>query len=208
MKFSSALVVASAASATAQRQQVLKQLPEQLQSASKGWVDSWVDSFHEVEDALRGLTDESRKIWDDVANMFPDQMSKTSFFTPPKKHTRRPDSHWDHIVRGKEIHDSWVYTAAGNKERELSGKLDTYDMRVKKVDPSELGVDPNVTQYSGYLDDKENDKHLFYCKLVSMHRVSPQKLLMANLQGSSSLATIPQTTLLYCGSTAARDALP
>jgi len=31
----------------------------------------------------------------------------------------------------------------------------------KKVDPSKLGVD-TVKQYSGYLDDEKNDKHLFY----------------------------------------------
>jgi L-rhamnose mutarotase len=27
-----------------------------------------------------------------------------------------------------------------------------------------LGIDPGVKQYSGYLDDDENDKHLFYCE--------------------------------------------
>jgi cathepsin A (carboxypeptidase C) len=36
-------------------------------------------------------------------------------------------------------------------------------MRVKKVDPAALGVD-KVKQYSGYLDDEEEDKHLFYCE--------------------------------------------
>lgn len=44
------------------------------------------------------------------------------------------------------------------------GKLSKYDLRSKAVDPSELGVDPGVKQYSGYLDDNENDKHLFYCE--------------------------------------------
>jgi cathepsin A (carboxypeptidase C) len=42
--------------------------------------------------------------------------------------------------------------------------LEQYNLRGKKVDPSKLGVD-TVKQYSGYLDDEANDKHLFYCKL-------------------------------------------
>ncbi|CAR25290.1 carboxypeptidase C [Lachancea thermotolerans CBS 6340] len=37
---------------------------------------------------------------------------------------------------------------------------DTYSMRVKRVDPSKLGVD-SVKQYSGYLD-YEDSKHFFY----------------------------------------------
>ncbi|KAL9617339.1 MAG: hypothetical protein Q9160_007869 [Pyrenula sp. 1 TL-2023] len=157
MRLSNTLVVAGAASVAAQQQQVL-QLPKQLEQVS----ESWSKSLHNLEDALKGLTDDARAAWDEVANIFPDQMSKANFFSTPKKHTRRPDSHWDHIVRGEDVQGLWVQNAQGQKERELSGKLDTYDLRAKKVDPSELGVDPNVTQYSGYLDDNENDKHLFY----------------------------------------------
>lgn len=96
--------------------------------------------------------------------MYPQEMSKAAFFSSPKKHTRRPDHEWDHIVRGKDIQSVWVENAQGEKEREVDGKLDSYDLRVKKVDPSVLGVDPGVKQYSGYLDDNDNDKHLFYCE--------------------------------------------
>lgn len=159
MRLSNSLLLASAASAAAQQQQVLK-LPKQLEQVS----ESWGKSIHELEDALKSLTDDARAVWDEVANLFPEQMSKANFFSTPKKHTRRPDSHWDHIVRGEDVQGLWVNNAEGEKEREISGKLESYDLRVKKVDPSELGVDPNVTQYSGYLDDNENDKHLFYCK--------------------------------------------
>jgi cathepsin A (carboxypeptidase C) len=68
------------------------------------------------------------------------------------------------ILKTLTEHDSvWVENSkTGEKEREIDGKLDTYDLRVKKVDPSKLGVD-TVKQYSGYLDDDANDKHLFYC---------------------------------------------
>jgi cathepsin A (carboxypeptidase C) len=62
------------------------------------------------------------------------------------------------------VQSVWVTGAGGTKEREIDGKLEAYDLRVKKVDPSVLGVDPDVKQYSGYLDDNENDKHLFYCE--------------------------------------------
>ena len=115
----------------------------------------------------------------------------------PKKHNRRPDSHWDHVVRGEEVQSIWVTGTDGTKEREIDGKLEAYDLRVKKVDPSSLGVDPNVKQYSGYLDDNDNDKHLFYCEFYT-----PLLLLhgQSNCQkGSLSLATIPRTTLLSSG---------
>lgn len=80
----------------------------------------------------------------------------------PKPHTRRPDSEWDHIVRGADVQSMWVETD-GVSHRKLDGPLEAYDLRAKAVDPSALGID-KVKQYSGYLDDNENDKHLFYCE--------------------------------------------
>lgn len=124
--------------------------------------------FNQLKDIMKGLSAEVQAAWDEVAMMFPDDMAAASLFSMPKKHTRRPDHEWNHIVRGKSIQDVWVTNAEGEKEREIDGKLDTYDLRVKKVDPSELGVDPGVKQYSGYLDDNENDKHLFYCMYHSL----------------------------------------
>lgn len=107
--------------------------------------------------------------------MFPEAMDKASFFSSPKKHIRRPDSEWDHIMRGADVQSIWVENVKGEKERDVDGKLETYNLRAKKVDPSALGVDPAVKQYSGYLDDEENDKHLFYCKslmlLVVLHEM-------------------------------------
>ena len=108
--------------------------------------------------------------------MFPEAMSeaidKASFISSPKKHTRRPDSYWDHIMKGAEVQDIWVENQHGEKEREVDGKLEAYNLRSKKIDPSSLGVDPGVKQYSGYLDDEENDKHLFYCENFLFERVS------------------------------------
>ena len=163
MKVAATLLFVGAAVAARPQQQVL-QLPKQLPDAAKS---AWSKQLHNLQDVLGSLTDEARAVWDDVAMMYPEDMAKASLFSSPKKHTRRPDHEWDNIVRGSDVQSVWVENEQGEKERELGGKLDTFDLRVKKVDPSSLGVDPGVKQYSGYLDDNENDKHLFYCKTIN-----------------------------------------
>ncbi|RMZ84401.1 hypothetical protein DV738_g750, partial [Chaetothyriales sp. CBS 135597] len=124
--------------------------------------DAVSGKFDRFKDALRGLSAETLAIWDEVANLYPEDMSVGSIFPAPKSYTRRPDHEWDHIVRGKDIQSVLVENAKGEKERYLDGSLKSFDLRVKAVDPSALGVDPGVKQYSGYLDDNEEDKHLFY----------------------------------------------
>lgn len=161
MKVAITLLLAGAAAAVAPPQQQVLQFPKQFPEAAK---NAWSKQLHNLKDVLGSLTDEARAVWDEVAMMYPEDMAKASFFSPPKKHSRRPDHDWDHIVRGSDVQSVWVENENGEKERALSGKLDTYDLRVKKVDPSSLGVDPGTKQYSGYLDDNENDKHLFYCE--------------------------------------------
>ncbi len=161
MKVDTTLLLVGAAAAIAPPQQQVLQFPKQFPEAAK---NAWSNQLHNLQDVLGSPTDEARAIWDDVAMIYPEDMAKASFFSSPKKHTRRPDHEWDHIVRGGDVQNAWIENERGEKERELSGKLDTYDLRVKKVDPGSLQVDPGVQQYSGYLDDNENDKHLFYCK--------------------------------------------
>lgn len=119
--------------------------------------------LEELSHALKSLTSDAEQLWDDIITMFPESMDKSAFFSPPKPHIRRHDSEWDHIIRGADIQNVWVQTTDGAKERAIDGKLENYNMRVKKVDPKALGVD-TVKQYSGYLDDEEEDKHLFYCQ--------------------------------------------
>lgn len=114
-----------------------------------------------LQEAVKGLTADAEELWEDVKRLVPESFEKSSFFSSPKKHTRRPDSHWDHIVKGADVPKAFVTTASGSKSRD---SLDAYNLRVKAVDPSGLGID-KVKQYSGYLDDDENDKHLFYCTL-------------------------------------------
>jgi cathepsin A (carboxypeptidase C) len=158
----SALLVGAATAAVAPQQQVLK-VSEQLQQLTNS--ESWSKPLHNLEESLKSLSGEARRIWDEVALMFPESFEQASFFTAPKPHTRKPDHEWEHIVKGADVQSVWVENAQGEKEREIDGKLDNYNLRVKTVDPSSLGVD-KVKQYSGYLDDEEEDKHLFYCEYL------------------------------------------
>lgn len=150
----SSLLLGAATTALAQ-QQILQQKPLQQDAWSKP-VDSIKESFHD-------LSAEAKQVWDEVAMMFPDAMDMSKIFAAPKPHTRRPDSKWDYVVKGADVQNLWVANSKGEKEREVGGSLESYNLRAKKIDPSKLGVD-TVKQYSGYLDDEENDKHLFYCK--------------------------------------------
>ncbi|KAI1933008.1 carboxypeptidase C [Ophidiomyces ophidiicola] len=101
------------------------------------------------------MLDEAGKAhWADVKAALPDAKI-ADFFVKPQEHFRRPDSEWNHIVRGSEMDAAF----AGRNGAE---NLNDYSLRVKVVDPKKLGVDPNVKQYSGYLDDNGSGKHLFF----------------------------------------------
>lgn len=114
--------------------------------------------------SLKGMTADVKAVWDEVSMMFPEEMKAAKFFSSPKPHVRRPDSKWDHIVKGADVQSVWIENEDGVKERRIEGDLEQYNLRAKSVNPKKLGVD-TVKQYSGYLDDEANDKHLFYCKL-------------------------------------------
>ncbi|GAB7353991.1 hypothetical protein MBLNU459_g4585t1 [Dothideomycetes sp. NU459] len=149
----SALLFGAASAAVAPQQQVFK-APKQASSA-------WTKPLHNLQESLKTLTGEVRQVWDEVAMMFPESFEQSSFLSLSKPHTRKHDSEWDHIMKGADIQSVWVENAQGEKEREIEGNLESFSLRSKKVDPSALGVD-TVKQYSGYLDDDEEDKHLFY----------------------------------------------
>jgi len=150
----SALLFGAATASILPSQQQVLQAPKQAS-------DAWTKPLQNLQDNLKSLTGEARQLWDEVSMMFPGSMDQASFFSLPKGHTRKHNSEWDHILKGKDIQSVWVENANGEKEREIEGRLEQFSLRTKKVDPKALGVD-KVKQYSGYLDDEEEDKHLFY----------------------------------------------
>lgn len=167
MKLLSSTLMLGAVSAATTQQHILKnpvadhQKP--IEYAAKPVSGSSSSPIHDIWESMKDMPADARAIWDEVSLHFPEAMSKASFISAPKPHTRKPDSAWDYVVKGADIQSVWVENADGEKERAIDGKLESYNLRAKKVDPAKLGVD-TVKQYSGYLDDDENDKHLFYCE--------------------------------------------
>ena len=118
--------------------------------------------FDEAQQLYGPMSEEERRIWEYTAKEVPDAFENLGQLPPPKPFSRRSNDEWDHVVKGADIQSVWVDNEHGERERAIDGKLEDYTLRSKSVDPSKLGVD-KVKQYSGYLDDEENDKHLFYC---------------------------------------------
>ena len=127
MKLLATSLLAGAATAAVSANQQPLQLPKSLPDQAR---NVFSNQLHNLNDALHGLTDEASAVWDEVAMLFPEEMSKASFFSAPKKHNRRPDSEWDHIVRGEDVQSVWVRNEQGEQERRLDGKLESYDVRV------------------------------------------------------------------------------
>ena len=168
MRLSSIALVGAASSALAADQHVLggDKFDSHLPKAEKA-----KGVWSSVQESFENMGADAKALWDEVTLLAPDAVEafkKVAFSQKPKPATRKPDSTWDYIVKGADVQDVWV-EKEGQKQRLVGGQLDTYNLRAKKVDPSKLGVD-SVKQYSGYLDDNENDKHLFYCKLTALAR--------------------------------------
>lgn len=170
MKLLASALLLGAASASAPQQKILKnpfrgELPVQqpVQEDAEPVFGGWSKPLHAFSEMAKGITEDAKAAWDEVALHFPDAVDKSTFFSSPKPHSRKPDSKWDYVVKGADVQSVWVENADGEKERDVDGKLESYNLRAKKVDPRKLGVD-TVKQFSGYLDDDENDKHLFYCE--------------------------------------------
>ena len=150
----SALVAAASTSASF--------TPQQQQVLGKQNVGSILE---EVQRLYGSMSEEEHRIWEFTAREVPDAFEKLGQLPPPKPFSRRSNDEWDHIIKGADLQSVWVENENGEQERAIDGKLEDYSLRSKSVDPSKLGVD-SVKQYSGYLDDDANDKHLFYCMYI------------------------------------------
>lgn len=153
----SALLLGAASSALAGDQVVLG-------GGDKAKPATPANAWDAIQSAIADAGDQARALWDEVSLLAPDAVAafeKEALGRRPKAANRRPDAEWDHVVRGAEINRLWAAESA-DKAKD-SKVLGSYDLRARKVDPAALGID-DVKQYSGYLDDNENDKHLFYCE--------------------------------------------
>jgi cathepsin A (carboxypeptidase C) len=168
----STLLLGAAAAAVAPQQHVLKAPKASHSKVMDLASPAWAKPLQSLTESLKSLSADARELWDEMALRFPQSFEQATgtFFSSPKPHIRRPDSHWDYVVKGADVQNVWVEGANGEKHREIDGKLEHYNLRAKKVDTSKLGIDPGVKQFSGYLDDEENDKHLFYCECLPLSR--------------------------------------
>lgn len=167
----SALLVGAASAVNLQQdtQHVIGDAADKVKEVAS----SWVDKVKDYEAVFGSMTSEAKALWDEVEMLVPNAFDALPPLTKPKKHQRKPDSKWDFVTKGADVQALWTEnTADAESHRVVGGDLEAYNLRTKAVDPSKLGVD-KVKQYSGYLDDEANDKHLFYCTYTT---TSPSSL--------------------------------
>lgn len=169
---SSALLVGAASAINFQQdaQHVLGGATEKAKEVVSEAASSWTDKVKEYEAVFGDMTSDAKAVWDEIALLIPNAFDSLPPLTKPKKHVRRPDSEWDFVTKGADVQALWTKaTAEEESRRVVGGDLESYNLRTKAVDPSKLKVD-SVKQYSGYLDDEANDKHLFYCTFTGCAR--------------------------------------
>lgn len=145
---------------------------------------------------------EVKATWNEISLLVPGALDHFESFKKQaggtgKSTNRRPDSDHDFHVNGADLDSVWVETD-GESHRKVDGDLSNYGLRAKAVDPSKLGVD-DVKQYSGYLDEYVEDKHLFYCVWPTTVTDPQIFSVLTVTKGSLSRAMILRTIPSCCG---------
>lgn len=125
-------------------------------------LDSWPKPWNVIFD---DITAKTKAAGEDLVGLALDALTEQVEDLKLKPTHRKPDRSWDYIVHGADVQALQIQDEDGKIHQKIGGKLDNFSLRARKVDPSQLGVD-TVKQYSGYLDDNDQDKHLFYCELT------------------------------------------
>lgn len=109
-----------------------------LQAAEKFGLDLDLDHL------LKELDSNVLDAWAQIEHLYPNQVMSLETSTKPKfPEAIKTKKDWDFVVKNDAI--------------------ENYQLRVNKIkDPKILGIDPNVTQYTGYLDVEDEDKHFFF----------------------------------------------
>lgn len=104
----------------------------------KGGVMETISKY--LNEPLEYVSDETKSLWSEMMLKFPDAVGSLQFTSGPKKLISKARNFDFHVT---------------------DKKVPNHKLRVKKHDPSVLGID-TVKQYSGYLDVEDEDKHFFY----------------------------------------------
>ncbi|EPS39683.1 hypothetical protein H072_6537 [Dactylellina haptotyla CBS 200.50] len=103
----------------------------------------------------------------------------------PGNYARRSDNFWDFQLSGEASSSNLGKRGIGSSR---------YSLRGRAVDSSITGIGRGVKQYSGYLDDNEEDNHLFYWFFESHSNPSKDPILLwlNGGPGYSSIAAVVQ----------------
>lgn len=141
------------------------------ESSNPSLLDKAIESLgFEGSHIKESLSSELKKIWEEIPLRFPSRISNLEFVSQPRPGSLQPKTDWDFTVRSEDVQN--------------------YQLRLNKIaDPKLLGIDPDVKQYSGYLDVEEEDKHFFFYAFESRNdpKKDPVVLWLNGGPGCSSL---------------------